>query len=258
MSKLALVLATSVAAATLFSVSAQASTFDPTVTITAIVKASAKAGVQVDPGKPNNGKASTKEQVDATLKYASQYDGETVFSAMYNINVTKTGDTLTFNPTGSTLQLLTKSFTDNGEVDNHVSKNDGTSPVIPITGATFNANGSIASFTFAGSWYPPKAPTYNLILDKGITGTINLNDMTYMSVAMYVPNPASEEAGGVSDGVFSIYKIDGKFKGAPVPAPPYFGNVTMTPLPSTWTMLIAGFVGLGFFGFHGSKKYAVA
>jgi hypothetical protein len=31
-------------------------------------------------------------------------------------------------------------------------------------------------------------------------------------------------------------------------------GVGATPLPSTWTMLIAGFVGLGFFAYRGSKK----
>lgn len=31
-------------------------------------------------------------------------------------------------------------------------------------------------------------------------------------------------------------------------------SVTATPLPSTWTMLIAGFLGLGFFAYRGSKK----
>ncbi len=35
-------------------------------------------------------------------------------------------------------------------------------------------------------------------------------------------------------------------------------NVSATPLPSTWTMLIAGFVGLGFFAYRGSKKNAAA
>jgi|ERR1700688_1188251 len=35
-------------------------------------------------------------------------------------------------------------------------------------------------------------------------------------------------------------------------------NVSATPLPSTWTMLIAGFVGLGFLAFRGTKKGAVA
>jgi PEP-CTERM motif len=32
----------------------------------------------------------------------------------------------------------------------------------------------------------------------------------------------------------------------------------ITPLPSTWTMLIAGFVGLGFFAYRGTKKNAAA
>ncbi len=36
------------------------------------------------------------------------------------------------------------------------------------------------------------------------------------------------------------------------------GNVAATPLPSTWTMLIAGFVGLGFFAYRGTKKNTAA
>jgi hypothetical protein len=35
-------------------------------------------------------------------------------------------------------------------------------------------------------------------------------------------------------------------------------GVEATPLPSTWTMLIAGFLGLGFFAYRGSKKNATA
>ena len=34
--------------------------------------------------------------------------------------------------------------------------------------------------------------------------------------------------------------------------------ISTTPLPSTWTMLIAGFVGIGFFAYRGSKRNAVA
>jgi hypothetical protein len=34
------------------------------------------------------------------------------------------------------------------------------------------------------------------------------------------------------------------------------GGIGAAPLPSTWTMLIAGFVGLGFFAYRGSKKNA--
>jgi hypothetical protein len=44
------------------------------------------------------------------------------------------------------------------------------------------------------------------------------------------------------------------------PAFTYVDNVSLaaTPLPPTWTMLIAGFAGLGFFAFRGSKKNAAA
>ena len=35
-------------------------------------------------------------------------------------------------------------------------------------------------------------------------------------------------------------------------------NVSATPLPSTWTMLIAGFVGFGFFAYRGSKNRSAA
>jgi len=35
-------------------------------------------------------------------------------------------------------------------------------------------------------------------------------------------------------------------------------GVGATPLPSTWTMLIAGLVGLGFFSYRGSKKNSAA
>ena len=34
--------------------------------------------------------------------------------------------------------------------------------------------------------------------------------------------------------------------------------VSATPLPATWTMLIAGFAGLGFFAYRGTKKNAAA
>jgi cbb3-type cytochrome oxidase subunit 3 len=33
---------------------------------------------------------------------------------------------------------------------------------------------------------------------------------------------------------------------------------TTTPLPSTWLMLLSGFVGLGFFAYRGTKKNAAA
>lgn len=35
-------------------------------------------------------------------------------------------------------------------------------------------------------------------------------------------------------------------------------SATQTPLPSTWSMLIAGFAGLGFFAYRGTKKSSAA
>ncbi|MGO9327852.1 MAG: hypothetical protein ACLQJ0_07015 [Steroidobacteraceae bacterium] len=37
-----------------------------------------------------------------------------------------------------------------------------------------------------------------------------------------------------------------------------YSTVGATPLPSTWTMLIAGFAGLGFFAYRGTKKNSAA
>jgi hypothetical protein len=52
------------------------------------------------------------------------------------------------------------------------------------------------------------------------------------------------------------------FNGGGGPQTPFHfygaGNVEVAPLPATWTMLIAGFIGLGFFAYRGSKKNAVA
>jgi hypothetical protein len=38
----------------------------------------------------------------------------------------------------------------------------------------------------------------------------------------------------------------------------FIDNVSISPLPSTWTMLIAGFVGLGYFAYRGTKTRAGA
>jgi hypothetical protein len=38
----------------------------------------------------------------------------------------------------------------------------------------------------------------------------------------------------------------------------FTATLAQTPLPSTWTMLIAGFIGLGFFAYRGSKKRGTA
>ncbi len=46
--------------------------------------------------------------------------------------------------------------------------------------------------------------------------------------------------------------------GYPVQNGSYPGILTATPLPSTWTMLIVGFLGLGFFAYRGTKQGSAA
>ncbi len=46
--------------------------------------------------------------------------------------------------------------------------------------------------------------------------------------------------------------------GYPVANGSYTGTLTATPLPSSWTMLIAGFLGLGFFAYRGAKNRSAA
>jgi hypothetical protein len=54
------------------------------------------------------------------------------------------------------------------------------------------------------------------------------------------------------------------FSSVPTTGSPSYGNeitnvsLNATPLPSTWTMLIAGFIGLGFFAYRGTKKGSAA
>ena len=54
----------------------------------------------------------------------------------------------------------------------------------------------------------------------------------------------------VPDGGGSIAFLDGGVS--------TLAGIAATPLPATWTMLIAGFAGLGFFAYRGSKKNAAS
>jgi hypothetical protein len=96
----------------------------------------------------------------------------------------------------------------------------------------------------------------NAFFDILINGTI-VEALTYTASASYA-NFESEFIGTGSD-TFA-------FQGNTNPSEWYVSNVTVTgnpavsatPLPSTWTMLIAGFVGLGFFAYSGTKKGCAA
>ena len=113
----------------------------------------------------------------------------------------------------------------------------------------------VLSFLYYGDNRP--GGTYGLQVDvnggsfASLTGTIGAagglpNGILYSGTFF-------ADIGGNAQLNFSQYNSTGE--GSPI-----FDDVTIsqTPLPSTWTMLIAGFAGLGFMAYRGRKKVALA
>ena len=122
---------------------------------------------------------------------------------------------------------------------------------------TLNFNSiSLTSFT-QPTGFDFFAQAYNIELQLAFTG--NLITGTGVSLLTGSPGPSWE--------CFDSFNCPGG--NAPYPnasdfAVRYVGAelvraaVAETPLPSTWTMLIAGFAGLGFFAYRGTKKNSAA
>jgi hypothetical protein len=137
-------------------------------------------------------------------------------------------------PPGGIIQL----FGNTGLTDTITFSQAVTNPVMAIW--SLGQGGDVASFDFnesvsIESGGPSDEYTGGPIYSCGINdicgaegnGTIQFNG-TFTSVSW--TNPSYENWYGFTVGV------------------------TSTPLPSTWTMLIAGFIGLGFFAYRGSKN----
>ncbi len=109
--------------------------------------------------------------------------------------------------------------------------------------------------------------TYNLFFDYGGRpgGGPQLLDVYFNGVLLtqdsgsygvWTPNSFDITATSTSE-ILSFQSIN-------VGGLPSYGNeitnvsLNATPLPSTWTMLIAGFIGLGFFAYRGTKKGSAA
>ena len=61
---------------------------------------------------------------------------------------------------------------------------------------------------------------------------------------------------GITSSIIAPGEIGVNWQGAQDQGEVLAGVTSSTPIPSTWTMLIAGFVGLGFFAYRGSRKNA--
>jgi hypothetical protein len=134
--------------------------------------------------------------------------------------------------TVSTAAVAGTTYTLQVDVGNRTDGYNGNVAVELITGAVT----TLANGTYAGP--------LNTYPNGGGTGNWSI------WTAVYTPTVADLLSG-------NLITIDLINTAGPQGA---FDNVqlTATPLPSTWTMLIAGFVGLGFFAYRGTKKNAAA
>jgi hypothetical protein len=99
--------------------------------------------------------------------------------------------------------------------------------------------------------YGPNFPTVSLIVGGNTvyaTGITNLFSGNWYDWTASYTATGSDAGKPISIDLFSP-GIQGDFDNV---------RLTATPLPSTWTMLIAGFVGLGFFAYRGTKKGSAA
>ena len=108
-----------------------------------------------------------------------------------------------------------------------------------VNGASSEGTASISTGSIALA-----AGTYYLVLSNAVTAfdsALYLDSNNGPSIS-YQCNTAVSSCGDASVGSNSFQII---------------GNV-VTPLPSTWLMLLSGFVGLGFFAYGGTKKNSAA
>ena len=133
---------------------------------------------------------------------------------------------------------------------------------IANTSATYTVNGtaavtSVSSGLLGSGFFPINtdsfatgsgislgAGTYYLVLQNAVTGQGN---------AIYW-----DQNNGPSTA--SLYNTQSNFDAGSIGSQPFqiIGNVAVTPLPSTWMMLLSGFVGLGFLAYRGTKKNSAA
>ena len=197
-------------------------------------KGTAVAGEYVDSsGDPRK---STPKQVEGQQKYVKKYDGAVVLEADYTI-VFKADKTVA--STKSSILVDTKSFTDGGQV----VKWPFTTSSIKIIDVTLKGNDTsmIESFKFEGTdWYDPKSGSFNAIINKSISGVIDLKNGTTSYEASYIYKV---------NATLNTIKVTGTIvPPAPGPDPDVpldtaMQNIyspTAVPEPATWLAVVVG------------------
>jgi len=130
--------------------------------------------------------------------------------------------------------------------NNGVGANVTTYEAIASTTGNLTFNWVYTTYDFSGSSFDPAGYVIN-------------NNTTQLSTNNIADTPGEFDTSGSvtlsvlagQDYGFYVYSTDSCCGRGEI-------AVTATPLPSTWTMLIAGFLGLGFFAYRGTKKNTAA
>jgi hypothetical protein len=111
-----------------------------------------------------------------------------------------------------------------------------------LSNETFTVNWTYTSYDCCGPFYDPAGyilnGVYTQLTDSG--GNSSQSGVFTASVLL-----------GQTYGLY-VYSVDSLLGRGEISAQ------ATTPLPSTWLMLLSGFLGLGFFAYRGSKKNSAA
>jgi hypothetical protein len=122
------------------------------------------------------------------------------------------------------------------QVDNGLYVDENGSPNLYTLHGVYSTGG--ADYVIDNVWFPSANPSIDY--DGGVAFLLN-NGVSYYIYGNCNPNQSCSGYQLFTQGI------------VPANGPP---EVAATPLPPTWTMLIAGFIGLGFFVYRGAKKNA--
>jgi hypothetical protein len=150
-------------------------------------------------------------------------------------------------------------FTSSANVDNHLTFTGATFsnvPAGPVTlGSFVLGNGTDTyntNFVLDIAFTVPAGTTGSNLFDATVTGSVHGGNG---SATIDFANNNAPQAFTFPGGSFTVVVNDLTLQ---IEDPPLTGTITLAvPEPSTWAMMILGFVGIGFFGYRRSRKGAV-
>jgi len=143
-----------------------------------------------------------------------------------------------------------------GGAEINITYNNGGNPPNPISGGTINDGDAVWSQSIKTNQKLAGSLPGNPYLDNNSPNNRSLDPPAYpyqYNGSIFYDKPARDAyAVWLADAWISTADYTNKI--LTVYDGVEWGFTVVTPLPSTWTMLIVGFVGLGFFAYRGTKK----